>query len=360
MGRRTSSSSSSESSAPRKGRGGIARPLSVAAGILAGAVGLGLVLYAVTLPSASDLLAGCPAGGATIALVVGETSNDDRPIHTASYAVFDALTGRVLANESIDSSITVVGQSLCVAADATRHWVVALDGKPVLRSNSSESVVAEWLAVARAASLSGEPRSLGWDVDGSRLAVNMPDGRSYALTSQPLGAAPIEGTPRLSSLGAFHDEVVPPGVVDYYLGGLDSLRLADGVRLRLEGHPRSKVVHDGTVLFGGRDFLSPDFVVHPGTGSIEWPEPASVVVVEETEVGSLRYRATRIALDGRVLWSFTPEEPSVASWRYRPTPWAAYAGGRMLVLFEAHRLRGVDPRSGVVRWTTEYAAEPGE
>lgn len=331
----------------------------VALGTLAmGGVAVGMITWGVgRAPMA--LMAGCPPRGDFVAVIVSRTLDSDGDSVTSPYyAVFDVRTGRPVGRTLLDSSNETMDHAFCARADDDRNWVVGYDAKPELYANVAPRRLVTWDSIARTSSIAGRVTGVGWSDDRGELVVNTSLGYAFALDPNTLRGTRVEGTPSLSTLSGPHDDVVPPGVVEYYMGGRDELRLADGSLLELEGHPRARVTSASTPLFGGRDFLTPAFLLSPTTRSIEWTDPPSVIVIEETEIGSRVFRATRIALDGTVTWTFTPQAPTAASWRYRPIPWAAYSEGRMLVTFDETSMHGIDPGTGRERWVTAYQDEP--
>ncbi len=331
------------------------RMVAILAGSLLLPVGIVALTYGLVGWLPMHLMAGCPPRGHTVALIVARTSDTDSGSSTeAHYAVFDARSGAPLGHRELEESGDASGRTFCARADDSRNWVVGSDSRPQIFAGAAPELLVPWETLARAAGIASAPSSVGWDAEADTLVVNTRDGFAIALDPATLAGRRVAGTPSLFTLGGFHDEVVPPGVVEYYVGGRDELRLADGTPLELAGHPRARLLREGRALLGGSDFLMPSFLLHPGTRSIEWPDPRSVVVVEETETGSRIYRIARIALDGTVLFRFTPSTATPPAWRYRPVPYAAYDQGRVIVLFEENGMRGLDGRSGVDRWQTAY------
>lgn len=305
------------------------------------------------------LMAGCPPGGDFVDLVLSNATvyESSRSIE-AEYAVFSARSGSLVERMAVGDTSDDARRAFCAAATPDRHWLVDFDRRIAQVDARRAAIAVPAATVAARARLIGETTSVGWDDERGQIVANTSQGFAVAIDPVSLSGTRVAGTPSLSTLSGMHDDVVPFGVVRYYVGGLATLRGADGVRWRLDGHPRSRVIREGQPLFAGRDFLSPAFLVHPGNGSVEWSDPPSVFVVEETAVGSITYRITRIRLDGTVMWTFTPEESTPAHWMYRPVPYAAYVGGQQIVLFEAGRLVGLDAATGSVRYRTEYGAQP--
>ena len=118
------------------------------------------------------------------------------------------------------------------------------------------------------------------------------------------------------------------------------------------------LVVEGHKPFGERDFYMPKLLVYPETGRVEWPDPPSVLIVEETLVGSLTYKITRIGLDGRELFSFDPGEALPGAWMYRPNPWTSAGSGARLLHFGAEGFLGLDPKTGRVLFRRSYLGEP--
>jgi hypothetical protein len=115
--------------------------------------------------------------------------------------------------------------------------------------------------------------------------------------------------------------------------------------LAKQGSPRSQILLDGVPL-ADTDWLDPGLLVHPPSSSIEWPDPPSLIVCEPPEVGKPHQVVTRLALDGRILWTYrrAVEARSGA----RACLWQPTADGTRLLLFTSpNGLVGLDVATGL-------------
>ena len=77
-------------------------------------------------------------------------------------------------------------------------------------------------------------------------------------------------------------------------------------------------------------------------------------------MNSLRYRITRIGLDGHEIFTFDPGEALPASTRYRPNPWTSSPDGSLLLHFGEHGVIAIDAATGTERYRMGYDGEPME
>lgn len=335
-----------------------------ALGSLAVCVGLFLLL---SVGKSTYLVGTCPAMTSTHFAVIVErqsTTHDDDTRHDASLAVFDLATGALRASVDVGSWRDDAQRAVCFgAAGDAQVWFRPAGAAPSVevRSVDTGAVVTPFSAFVQAnPPLGVGVTALGWDGDRAAPTVSTADGRTLLLDAVTRVASRYEGNVTMTPLGIQADAAIHSRDVDYYLGGLPGLVLADGRRVTLDGHPRSVMNVNGAPLFGERDFLSPHVLLAPASQSIEWPRPPSLIVVEETLVNSLRYRITRIGMDGSVLFSFDPGEALPAATRYRPNPWTSSPDGTLLLHFGGTGVIAIDAVTGVERYRMGYDGEPME
>lgn len=313
-------------------------------------------------PSALQLVSTCPRGSHThMAFVVDRPRHgEDYTRHQGSLVVFDVTTGARVATHDLGSWEDDDERPLCMGlAGDDRVWVRPA-GVPRLevRALSDGSVVTSSAALQqRTPALASGILALGWDSERRAPTASLRDGHQLLFDATTLGTTRYEGTVTMTPLGVQADAVIATESVPYYVGGMPELLLDDGRRVTLDGHPRSFMQVGGERLFGDRDFYMPTVLLNPGTARIEWPDPPSLLVVEETLVGSHTYRVTRIGLDGTVLFSFDPHEALPASTRYRPTPWTASHDGSLLLHIGSEGFVAIDAATGVERYRRDYSGE---
>lgn len=333
----------------------------VALGSVAVCIGVWLLLG-----DEPTLLVGtCPAMSSThFAVVVqrGSTTLDDHTRHDGTLAVFDLATGARTAEHGVGAWMDDAQRAVCFGGAGDGNvWFRPAGATPTVevRSVDTGAVVTPFSAFVQAnPPLGVGVIALGWDGERAMPTVSTRDGRTLSLDAASRAATRFEGNVTMTPLGIQADAAIHSHSVGYYLGGLPGLVLADGRRVTLEGHPRSVMKVDGAPLFGDRDFYSPTLLLDRASGSIEWPSPPSLLVVEETLVGSLTYRVTRIGLDGTVLYTFDPSEALPAATRYRPTPWTSSPDGRLLLHFGEHGVIAIDAETGAERYRMGYDGKP--
>lgn len=334
----------------------------VALAMLGVCVGVWLLL---TSGKDTALVGTCPSMSRThFAVIVARrsTTHNDYTRHNGTLAIFDIATGALTAKQSVGAWEDDAHRAVCFgAAGEGRVWFRPAGSAPTfeVRSIDTGAVVTPFSAFVQAnPPLGVGVLALGWDGDRAAPTVSTADGRTLWLDAATRSASRYEGNVTMTPLGIQADAAIHSHSVSYYLGGLPGLVLADGRRVTLDGHPRSVMRVDGAPLFGERDFYMPSALVHPASGSIEWPSPPSLLVVEETLVGSYRYRITRIGLDGSVLFTFDPGEALPAATRYRPTPWTSSPDGTLLLHFGELGVIAIDARTGTERYRMGYDGEP--
>lgn len=323
-------------------------------------VGVGVVLMVDSAPT--TLVGTCPLVSPTrFAVIVERLRNtaNDYTRHDGTLVVFDMATGTRVGAVEVGSWMDDAQRPVCFgAAGEGSVWfrpAGASDSFEV-RAIASGAVTTPFRAfVQQNPSLGVGISAMSWDETLGVPTVSTADGRLLQVDAASRNATRYDG--QVLRLGGEANNPIHSRDVDYYVGGMPGLRMADGRRVALDGHPRSRMKVDGVSLFGERDFLSPDVLLAPGTDHIEWTSPPSLVVVEETLVNSLRYRVTRIGLDGNVLFSFDPGEALPASLRYRPSPWASSPDGSVLLHFGAEGVIAIDAVTGAERYRMGYDGE---
>lgn len=328
-------------------------------------VGLGVGYFFFLRASQTySLVSACPPVTTRhLAFVAATTeSGETTTWHDAIFVVIDAVTGTLVAKHELGRFTDDADRFLCMGvARPGTVWLRRADDALEIRDGNTGAVTVSNDALVRATpAMRVGVQSLGWDPERAAPTMMLRDGHSLVVDPATLETSRFDGNVTLNPFQVRADEVVRSQSVPYYVGGMPGLVLADGRRITLEGHPRSSLVVDGQKLFGERDFYMPAMLVHPRTGRVEWPDPPSLVIVEETLIGSLRYRITRIGLDGHVLYSVDSGESIPGSWRYRPTPWTSAADGTRFVHFGAEGILAIDPASGRELYRISYTGEREE
>lgn len=322
------------------------------------------VVHLVTRPVPPRIVAACPPVTTShIAVIVGTARSTESESWTESaLAIFEVATGRRVASHGLDRYDDDARRTLCLGPARPGTVWIRRGGEAStleIRDARTGAVVVPFEALVRATpALATGIDQVGWDVDTGTPTLSLRDGHVLRVDPVTLATSRYAGNVTMNPLGVRADEVIRSQSVPYYLGGMAGLVLDDGTRLTLDGHPRAYVVRAGTRLFGERDFYMPAMLQNPATGRVAWHDPASLVIVEETLVGSLVYRVTRIGLDGRVLYTFDPGTPLPASLRYRPVPWTPSADGTKLLHFGGDGIIAIDARTGRELYRVGYDGEP--
>ena len=317
--------------------------------LLAGGGVLVYFLAKAAVPSASDPAGGlnslCPRGSGPIALTDWIYREYERGrTNWFFYAAYDPVTGERLVRRELTSQSSGRMPD-CIGAAPGVVWIWT--EKHGIHGRVPETGE---VAIDQGQLLGGLGARLdrvGFSVSQQALILSMKDGRDYRVTA--------EHQFRPMPLG--RDERVPSDlrVATEAIGISRSARrgdrkLPDGRTVRFVGRSSRVELRVGDTQMGPSDWLSPVLVHFPQDGAIAWPEPASLMIVEPTEVGRKRFRISRVRIeDGTVLWSYTPKADDLliskdASWQPTDT-------GETLIHFtRGARMIGLDPRTGVERF----------
>ena len=303
------------------------------------------------------LLAMCPVSGdGRLGLVVGaRASGKSSTTTSARFLVVDVKTGSSVADVAMGSWKGVETPACLGTAGGDRVWL-RVPGETTLEARTLSNgtrVLAGADLVKRNAALSVGIQDVGWDFDHELLTISTRDARRFSVSHDFLVHA-YDGQVGMFTMGhEYADSVLKTDVVTFYRGGAAGLVLHDKRRITLRGEDRVHLII-GDSAMPGDDFYHPHLLRAPD-GSVEIPGPPSVLVAEETLVGSLRYRLSRVALDGTRRWSVDPGSALPAAWRYRPVPWTLADGGAVALHVGGAEVMGVDVASGAVRWRRSYA-----
>ncbi len=218
-------------------------------------------------------------------------------------SVIDLGTGAVKRRRVVreaESFLGVTGDLLWFGAGAP----VARDGERL------EDVVPAGQAagriVANSPSVRGVAR-LEVDSDSARLLATSSDGYRYWVDPKTFAATRAEPSARV----AYHRPTLDRPSAD----------LRGGQALSLQGSPRS-VLHlarrgDAGLRggpIGADSYLGGAFVCDSPSGrAIELDRPPSVLIAHQDVMGDdSRFRLSRVALDGRALWTITQEQTGIA------------------------------------------------
>lgn len=268
----------------------------------------------------------CPAAPGQPMGVLAYDSVEHRPERGSSYTeyfdrytAYDPADGKVLGRAALGTRRDVALIE-CMAASGDHVWLrTAADGIHV-RDARSGKVVKDQANVFTGITA---PVDKAWfDADRTRLIVATKDGRNTEIA--PDGATRA-GPSAVSSLTS-------------------ALAKTSAGVLSKQGVPR-QVIFLGDRPLGDTDWLEPHFVIHPPSGTLEWPSPPSLIVCEPTEVRAPPRQITRVALDGTILWTYTP---GAAPGRVNGScTWYASGDGTRLVLLTApNGMVGIDVATG--------------
>lgn len=273
-----------------------------------------------------ESVAGEPLG------VIAYTSASHNPEHGSSYTVFrerytayDLRDGHVVAKFGLGSHRSDANTkiSACATNAAGQLWLQTpsdgfhvRDPKTGAILRSQRDLMADLGAIDKA----------WFDFAGHKLVVATKDGRNHEIPvpgSSPFAGAPTESTPHGPRARTSRGEL--------------------GVK-QLPGGSRVAVTLDGRAL-ADTDWLQPALVVHPPSGTLEWPSPPSVIICERTEVRGPYAQLTRVGLDGEILWTYVPGTKPALD--IRSCAWIASGDGTRLVLMtKPNGIVAIDPATG--------------
>jgi hypothetical protein len=309
-------------------------------------------------PSLSDPARGyaavCPAAPGHPLVVVEYDSryhdNEDYPDRSYTdffyrYSVYDPTDGRTLHRVSLGQQRSGTAPD-CFFADGGNVWMwTQRDGFHVRAAATGEVVKAQ------AELLPGLPAavvSAGFEPAARRLVVSTKDGRHHAVDAS--FAAEVVASAATASTGA-PARAVPGSGMDR-----DGTRVRQWIRDQTttgtvteeRADPRRTILVDGEPL-AGTDWLKPQYVVHAPTGSLEWPDPPSLVICEPAELDAPPQQLTRVGLDGTILWTYRPGAKRAGN---RPDcMWRSSGDGGQLILFtEPNGIVGLDAATGAERF----------
>jgi hypothetical protein len=115
---------------------------------------------------------------------------------------------------------------------------------------------------------------------------------------------------------------------------------------RTDGHPERKILKDDQPI-GDSLWLRPQFVLDVETRSLVWPDPPSLIVCEPTADGdpNKRIKVTRLTLEGKVLWSYTPADESQGN-PHECNWYGAGTRAHLAYFTKANGVVGVDAKTG--------------
>jgi hypothetical protein len=320
------------------------------ASTIAAAIAGGIYLVVTLRTSAlvpDTVLAMCPpdARSGRLQLITGAQRAGRRTTTVeAAFSVYDVSAGGARVARA---PIQTKELPSCLGGSVTQVWVNAPGGDGLhLRRTDTGHVALTWVALLeRNPVLQAGIRALGYDSRIASATAMLGDARTVSLA--PTGAVSgWQGHPTMHALyGGFADGVLQTSAIPFHTSGNPRLVLRDKRRLGFEGAPRARVLIDGVTEIPGVDFYLPAFLPNPQDGTVEWPD-GTVLVVEETAIGSMTYAVHRLTLSGKTVWTYRPTEALPASWKYRPIPWQPMADGSVLVHFGATGMVGISPETG--------------
>lgn len=270
-------------------------------------------------------LAGQPLG--VLASTSMGSSPDARKATTTvyeRYTAYDPSTGETIGKTSLGSH-TDTSFLECMAMTRQHVWVrTPTDGVHVRDSRTGAMVKDQKALFGGIAA----PVDKAWfDPGKSALIVATKDGRNNEIKPE---------TPS-SGKGArwIRDQDIPTSAGNLFT----ATSQAGG------GSLARRIVFVGNKPLADTDWLNPVFGIHPGSGTIEWPNPPSLVICEPTETDKPRRQLTRVTLDGTILWTYTP---GVLPARTSPEcDWQASGdGSRLVLLTEPNGMIGIDAATG--------------
>lgn len=115
---------------------------------------------------------------------------------------------------------------------------------------------------------------------------------------------------------------------------------------RTDGHPERTILKDDQPI-GDSVWLRPQFVLDVETRSLVWPDPPSLVICEPTAEldPNKRIKITRLTLEGKVLWSYTPADESQGN-PHECNWYGAGTRAHLAYFTKANGVVGVDAKTG--------------
>lgn len=282
--------------------------------------------------SAGRPVAMCPLRGDGTLIVVDQAISANRHKYFYSYNVYEAATG----DRQLRVAIAGVESHTpaCSGYEDDLVWLLRSEESGYLALRASTGQL-----VRRQADIAAEAgvsiHEVYFDNNGHHLLVTAMDGRRYHVIA-------ADGF-RLAELPKSHRA---EQTTVYWPHNPDTwAQLDDSRRMRPEGNARRRFLI-GEQPIGDRDWLLPDLVNNPATGTPLWTEPDSLIIVEPTLIKSEIFKATRYSLDGNEIWSFDPQLPS------HTTNWANYipVGDTLVYPTKDAQLIGIDPATGQQRY----------
>jgi len=261
------------------------------------------------------------------------TTNPDNnaPSYTTSYeryTAYDPLTGVPLAKASIGEHKNTSFLE-CMATTAQDIWLrTPTDGIHVRNSRTGALVKDEKTFFA---GITGPVDKAWFEPRVPGVMVATKDGRNHEIKLDTSG----RGKDPRRDLYWVRDQDLPTSAGLLYF----ATSPAGG------GSVSRNIVFLGDKALADTDWLNPAFGIYPATGKIEWPNPPSLMICEPTEVGAPRKQVTRVALDGTILWTYTPTAKPA-----RTAPecaWYVSGDATRLVLFtQPNGMIGIDAATG--------------
>jgi hypothetical protein len=238
--------------------------------------------------------------------------------------VYDPQDGAVLHRESLGKRrdgkfaqcLGVSGEHVWIHTEQAGYHVREVKTGAVVRSQ--EQLLGELAAQLSAASL---------DPTTGTFYVSTKDGRTHAI-DKAFARTRVPSIPRILAHARSVSHVAGVATSKGVLGH--------------DHQQRKQILLDGEPL-ASTDWLQPDFLVHPRSRTVEWPDPPSLIVCEPDEIGKPKQQITRLGLDGTILWTYKrPAEKNGTG-----CLWQVVADGSRLVMFTApNGLVAIDPATG--------------
>lgn len=281
------------------------------------------------------------------------TGSSKTTSYTFRFTVIDTATGQRKGREELGSAKNNAAFR-CVGRGDGFVWIEkenTLQARDLLTAQTKFS----WPDLQKKIpALANGIKRVSWVRTSSALRVQLPDANMLEINPSTLTASPFRGEFEVYDSTEMNPGQIRTDAIRFHVNGNERLVLKNGQRVTFRGYPRTDVMVGSKELTAGQTHYMPGFIPNDATNSVEWDGPASLMIVEETAIGSLIYSLKRISLSGSTLWTFTPPNPAGATWTGRPVPYRAMNRGSTIVTWTGQEIIGINPSTGKQLWSVDY------
>lgn len=279
----------------------------------------------------------CPLQAGRPLVILDRTRHKTQ--HYYFYSIIDPDTGERTKRSQLYSG-RFAPRPWCLGFEADLMWIRVNNKLRAYDLQTGKQVVSHEDIVAK---LSATLDRLDFDRKSNSVIARTRDGRAHQLVTTPqLSFRPFADPQRIRIASGVN---LPEGAKRAW--GSDRIH---GEKLWTRGSNPRQPIMLGHHQLGKHDWLRPAFALNAKTRHPLWPSPDSLIVVEQTELKSGRYRITRVGLDGVELWQHTPHSRCVGSSK----SWFSTPSARTLLYIDVTpALIGVDPATGKQRFRVE-------